>query len=90
MPITHIFVWLQSRKFPHALVAGIERYPRKVTKKMSKKKIEKKSTVKPFVKFVNFNHMLATRFVIKEDFDFKGIVTEEAMEDPETRRDMRK
>ena len=29
----------KERKYPHALVAGIERYPRKVTKRMSKKKI---------------------------------------------------
>ena len=34
----------------HALVAGIDRYPRKVTKKMSKKKIQKRSKVKPFLK----------------------------------------
>jgi large subunit ribosomal protein L27e len=29
----------KERKYPHALVAGIERYPRKVTKRMNKKKI---------------------------------------------------
>merc|ERR1712007_304890 len=80
----------KARKFPHALVAGVERCPRKVTKKMSKKKQERKSTIKPFVKYVNYNHMLATRFIIKEDFDFKGIVTEEAMEDPEQRKDVKK
>ena len=34
----------------HALVAGIDWYPRKVTKKMSKKKIQKRSKVKPFLK----------------------------------------
>ena len=37
----------------HALVAGIDRYPRKVTKKMSKKKIQKRSKVKPFLKVSN-------------------------------------
>merc|ERR1712113_340562 len=68
----------KNRKFPHALVAGVERCPRKVTKKMSKKKIERKSTVKPFVKYVNYNHLLATRFIVKEDFDFKNILTDEA------------
>jgi hypothetical protein len=31
-------------------VAGIERYPRKVTKGMGKKRIEKRSKVKPFIK----------------------------------------
>ena len=36
--------------FSHALVAGIDRYPRKVTKKMSKKKVASRSKVKPFLK----------------------------------------
>ena len=31
--------------------------------------------------------MLATRFIVKDDFDFKTIVTDEAMEDPEQRKD---
>jgi ribosomal protein L14E/L6E/L27E len=43
----------KSHPFPHALVAGIERYPSKVTRGMSKKKQDKKSKVKPFVKQVN-------------------------------------
>merc|ERR1712151_1483001 len=80
----------KNRKFPHALVCGVERCPRKVTKKMSKKKVERKSTVKPFVKYVNYNHMLATRFIVKDDFDFKNIVTEDAMDDPEQRKDVKK
>ena len=57
---------------------------------MSKKKVERKSSIKPFVKYVNYNHMLATRFIIKDDFDFKGIVSEDAMDDPEQRKDVKK
>ena len=56
---------------------------------MGKKKVERKSSVKPLVKFVNYNHMLATRFIVKDDFDFKSIVTDEAMEDPEQRKDVK-
>ena len=41
---------LQERPYPHAIVAGIERYPRKVTRGMGKKRIEKRSKVKPFIK----------------------------------------
>ncbi|CAN0150281.1 unnamed protein product, partial [Phaeothamnion confervicola] len=37
-----------DRKFGHAMVAGIDRYPRKVTKAMSKDKVKKRSKVKPF------------------------------------------
>jgi hypothetical protein len=43
----------KSHPFPHALVAGIERYPSKVTRRMSKNKQAKKSKVKPFIKQVN-------------------------------------
>ena len=31
-------------------VAGIDRYPRKVTKRMSKKKLKMRSKIKPFLK----------------------------------------
>lgn len=33
----------KGKAFPHALVAGIEKAPMKVTKKMSKAKIQKRS-----------------------------------------------
>ena len=42
-----------DKPFSHALVAGIDRYPRKVTKKMSKKKVTKRSKIKPFLKVNN-------------------------------------
>jgi large subunit ribosomal protein L27e len=40
----------KERPYPHAIVAGIERYPRKVTKRMGAKTLAKRSKVKPFVK----------------------------------------
>ena len=43
-----------DKPFSHALVAGIDRYPRKVTKKMSKKKVTKRSKIKPFLKVNNY------------------------------------
>lgn len=39
-----------EKQFGHALVAGIDRYPRKVTKKLGKAKLKKKSKIKPFLK----------------------------------------
>lgn len=42
-----------DKQFGHALVAGIDRYPRKVTKKMGKAKLKKKSKIKPFLKVRN-------------------------------------
>merc|ERR1711866_28282 len=54
----------QDRAYGHALVAGIERYPRKVTKSMGKKKVAKRNKMKTFVKVVNFNHMMPTRYSV--------------------------
>ena len=53
---------------------------------MSQKKIDRKTRIKPFVKYVNYNHMLATRFMVKEDFDFKGAINDEKMDTPEARK----
>lgn len=39
-----------DKPYGHAFVAGIDRYPRKVHKRMGKNKIHKRSKVKPFVK----------------------------------------
>merc|ERR1712156_1207164 len=63
---------------------------KKTTKRMSEKKIKSKAKIRPFVKYVNYTHLLATRFTVKEDFDFKSIVTEEAVDNAEERKEMRK
>lgn len=39
-----------DKPYGHALVAGIDRYPRKVHKRMGKKKLHKRSKIKPFLK----------------------------------------
>ncbi|XP_006803121.1 60S ribosomal protein L27 [Neolamprologus brichardi] len=52
-----------DRPYSHALVAGIDRYPRKVTTSMGKKKIAKRSKIKAFVKVFNYNHLMPTRSV---------------------------
>ncbi|KAL9639389.1 MAG: hypothetical protein Q9204_001116 [Flavoplaca sp. TL-2023a] len=48
----------KSHSFPHALVAGIERYPSQITRRMSKARQAKRSKVKPFIKIVNYNHLM--------------------------------
>lgn len=52
-----------ARPYGHAVVAGVDRNPLKITKSMSKKKVAKRSKVKPFVKVVNYNHLMPTRYV---------------------------
>lgn len=48
----------KPRAYPHAIVAGIERYPRKVTRRMGQKKVAKRSTVKPFIKVCSMDASL--------------------------------
>ena len=67
-----------QRKFPHALVAGIERNARKVTKSMGKNKLKKRLKIKPFVKAVNFTHLMPTRYQV--DLDLQRFVSLENLE----------
>jgi len=39
-----------DKQYGHALVAGIDRYPRKVHKRMSKTKLKQRSKIKLFLK----------------------------------------
>jgi large subunit ribosomal protein L27e len=82
----------KGRKFPHVLVAGIERYPRAVKKDMSKKKILKKSKVKPFLKYINLQHVMPTRYSV--DMDLKNVVKvgelKETEKKVETKKEIKK
>jgi len=53
-----------DKQYGHALVSGIDRYPRKVHKRMGKSKIHKRSKIKPFLKVVNYNHLMPTRYTV--------------------------
>ena len=81
-----------SRRFGHCLVAGIDKYPRKLTKSMSKAKTAKRSAIKPFVQFINFNHVMPTRY--QTDLEVKSLklatgatvdLNEKAVTDPARR-----
>merc|ERR1711923_624484 len=50
-----------DRQYGHALVIGMERYPRPVTKNMSKTKLKRRSKIKPFIKVANYNHRMPSR-----------------------------
>lgn len=78
----------KDRAFGHCLVAGIDKYPLEVTKAMSRKKIEKRSRIKPFIKFVNYNHIMPTRYSV--DIDVKSVVNSKVMANPGDRKEMRK
>lgn len=62
-----------DKRFSHCLIVGVARSPRKVTRSMSKEKVEKRSRcMKPFVKYVNVRHVFPTRYVV--DLDLKKAV----------------
>jgi large subunit ribosomal protein L27e len=84
----------KGRNFPHALVAGVERAPLKVCKRMSKSQQARRSKLKPFVKSVNYNHILPTRFQVTGEFaqggaELKQVVTEDKLANKETRKKLR-
>ncbi|KAK7319247.1 hypothetical protein RJT34_03966 [Clitoria ternatea] len=67
----------RDRPYGHCLVAGIKKYTSKVIKKDSKKKTAKKSRLKAFVKLVNYQHLMPTRYTL--DVDLKDTVTLDAL-----------
>eukprot|EP00041_Stephanoeca_diplocostata_P039584 m.1637108 g.1637108 ORF g.1637108 m.1637108 type:complete len:137 (+) comp25464_c0_seq1:66-476(+) len=78
-----------TRPFGHALVAGVERCPLKVTKGMNKKLIAKRSRVKPFLKVVNYNHLMPTRYTLDVSID-KEVVTKGCVKDRDAKFAARK
>ncbi|KAL5478569.1 RPL27B [Sanghuangporus weigelae] len=79
----------KERPYPHAIVAGVERYPRKVTRRMGAKKLEKRSKVKPFIKAVNYSHLFPTRYTLELE-GLKGVVSAETFKEPSQREDAKK
>ena len=48
-----------------------------MTKKQTEKEQAKKCRIKSFIKVVNYNHIMPTRYTL--DMDLKGVVTPEAL-----------
>ncbi|VEN53799.1 unnamed protein product [Callosobruchus maculatus] len=76
-----------DKQYGHALVAGIDRYPRKIHKRMGKSKMHKRSKIKPFVKILNYNHLMPTRYSVDLTSDLK--VTPKELKDPMKRKKIR-
>ncbi|VDM57042.1 unnamed protein product [Angiostrongylus costaricensis] len=74
-----------DRSYPHAIIAGIDKYPLKVTKTMGKKKQEKRSKLRPFVKVVSYSHLLPTRYSVDVAFD-KANINKESLKIPKKKR----
>merc|ERR1712000_695547 len=59
----------KARPYGYAVVAGVDKYPKKITKSMGKKKIAN------FVKAINYNHLMPTRYGL--DVELRSIVCKE-------------
>lgn len=79
----------KARPYPHAIVAGVDRYPRKITKRMGAKKVAKRSKVKAFVKAVNYNHIMPTRYALDLE-GLKNSVSDETLREESQRTDAKK
>lgn len=75
--------------FGHAIVAGIERYPSKITRRMSKTRQEKRSKVKPFIKVINYNHLMPTRYTLELE-GIKGTISADTFKEVSQREDAKK
>merc|ERR1712059_13149 len=78
----------KGHSFPHALVVGIERGPQRITKAHDAKKIAQRK-VKPFVKVINYNHLMPTRYSLDVE-SFKNAVTSDALNEPSQRVEAKK
>jgi large subunit ribosomal protein L27e len=76
--------------FGHALVAGIQRYPGKVTSRMGKKRIAKRSKVKPFIKLINYNHLMPTRYALEGIEQLKTQIGNEGLKEVSQREEAKK
>lgn len=76
-----------DKQYGHALVAGIDRYPRKVTKRMGKSQLKKRSKIKPFLKVLNYNHLMPTRYSVPDVTNDKLTVRD--LKDPMKRKKYR-
>ncbi|KAL8664333.1 MAG: hypothetical protein Q9202_003148 [Teloschistes flavicans] len=79
----------KTHSFPHALVAGIERYPSQITRRMSKARQAKRSKVKPFIKIVNYNHLMPTRYTLELE-GLKNVITNDTFKEVSQREEAKK
>ncbi|VDO37362.1 unnamed protein product [Schistosoma margrebowiei] len=74
-----------DKPYGHALVVGIDRYPRRILRRMGKKRMESRCKIKPFVKVVNYNHLMPTRHSVNIVFDTK-IINKNSLGDKSLRK----
>ena len=76
-----------NKNFGCALVVGVEKSPLKITKSMGAKRVARRSHVKPFIKVINYNHVMPTRYTL--DVEFPN-VTVDAVKDAASKKEVKK
>jgi large subunit ribosomal protein L27e len=56
---------------------------------MGTKRVHRRSRVKPFIKVVNYNHLMPTRYTLELE-GLKGVVAQDTFKEPEARKEARK
>lgn len=56
---------------------------------MGKKKVEKRSRIKPFIKTVNYNHLMPTRYTLELE-GLKGVVSNDTFKEVSQREEAKK
>ncbi|VDN22933.1 unnamed protein product [Gongylonema pulchrum] len=77
-----------DRAYSHALIAGIDKYPRPVTKRMGKKKIRSRNKLRPFIRIASYSNLLPTRYSVDVALD-KNLVNKEVLKEPTKKRKAR-
>lgn len=70
----------RQRSFGHALVVGIQRSPKKITRKMNAAKVDRRTNVKVFLKHINYCHLMPTRYVVAGEIDAKTLIGDKKIE----------
>jgi large subunit ribosomal protein L27e len=76
----------KSRPYAHALVAGVEQTFKRLSKKHTPRQIQKRTTLKTFVKYINYKHLMPTRYVLPVEVDPRKVVTDAQMDSSEGRK----
>ncbi|KAA6386806.1 MAG: putative 60s ribosomal protein l27 [Streblomastix strix] len=74
--------------YARAVVAGLKRSPKKVTRAMGKKVVLRRTIIRPFLKTVNLSHVLPTRYTL--DVPLKDLLSEQKLHDRIKRKTVRK
>uniref|UniRef100_A0A0M3K1E5 60S ribosomal protein L27 n=1 Tax=Anisakis simplex TaxID=6269 RepID=A0A0M3K1E5_ANISI len=77
-----------DRAYGHALIAGIDKYPKSVTKRLGKKKLTARSKLRPFVGIAGYSNLLPTRYSVDIPLD-KSSINKDVLKEPGKKRKAR-